>query len=130
MTYSPTAADEGMVITLLIAPVRVVIDPLLVVGVELPNLNSIGELKSKFAPVIVISEPAAPEVAERVSVGLAVTVKVDVTVAVPTVTEIVCVVAVALDGIVMVLEKLPLTVVLMSPPVGVLVSESNLKIMG
>ena len=82
-------------------------------------------------PLTVILEPAEPEVAESgLREAVTDTVKSASTVTVPTVTRILCAPAVAPEGMVMELAKPPLVLVLTSPPVGVSVCESNIKIIG
>ena len=82
-------------------------------------------------PLICTSVPAGPVAGESASrAALAVTVKVAVCVAVPTVTEMVCAPAVTPCGMVIVLVKLPLVLVFTSPDVGVMVVVSNLKMIG
>jgi hypothetical protein len=117
-----------MVIKLAKVPLLVWVLPL-VMGIGLPSRVTEIAPAGKSVPVIAICVPAGPVVGEMVRAAGAVTVKVAVAVALPAVTVIVCAPAAVPSGIVMVLRKIPVERVVISPPVGVsAVVESSKKV--
>jgi hypothetical protein len=98
------------------------------VSVVVSNLKTRAVLAGKSEPLIVTVVPAVPVAGDRGSrAALAVTVKVVDLVILLTVTDIECVPAVVPPGIVIVLIKIPLLRVEVSPEVTVSVVVSILK---